>query len=147
MAMQLPDPDDDRDESIFAEINITPLTDIILVLLIIFMVTSSAMVEAAREGRFEVELPRAGQGQTGAGEERTLVVTILRDGRVAVGADTIAATDLATVLKERVKTDPQVLIVIDADGEVKHQRVVEVLDRVRAAGFANVGIGVAPDVQ
>src|SRR6266542_4071941 len=67
---------------IFADINITPLTDIFLVLLIIFMVTTTAIAEAGKEeGGFKVNLPKGGKGDVG-GVARDLTVAILADGRV-----------------------------------------------------------------
>ena len=70
---------------IFADINITPLTDIFLVLLIIFMVTTTAIAEAGREeGGFKVNLPKGGKGETSA-VARDVTVAVLADGRAVVG--------------------------------------------------------------
>ncbi|MEK7704628.1 MAG: biopolymer transporter ExbD, partial [Myxococcota bacterium] len=65
--------------SVFAEINITPLTDVVFVLLIIFMVGSGAMIEAARHGELDVSLPRAGASSTPAQAPAEIVVALLRD--------------------------------------------------------------------
>src|SRR5690242_8255805 len=70
---------------IFANINITPLTDIFLVLLIIFMVTTTAIAQSgADEGGFKVNLPKGAKSDAGA-VARDLTVAVLADGRVVVG--------------------------------------------------------------
>src|SRR5512146_130464 len=70
---------------IFADINITPLTDIFLVLLIIFMVTTTAIAEAGQDrGGFKVNLPKGNAGDAGQ-IPRDLVVAVLADGRAVVG--------------------------------------------------------------
>src|SRR5512145_2094591 len=87
--MSMSGPEDEGEDGegggIFADINITPLTDIFLVLLIIFMVTTTAIAEAGQDrGGFKVNLPKGGKGE--AGEiPRDLVVAILADGRAVVG--------------------------------------------------------------
>ena len=148
MAIRGPLPTDDLDEgggdSMFAEINITPLTDVMLVLLIIFMVSSSAMVDAAREGQLEVDLPTAGVGVTSTPIPEALVVSILKDGRVAVAGEVTADDQLFDVLKLRREKNPKLALVIDADGDLAHRKVVRVIDVARQAGFTDVGIGVMP---
>ena len=148
MAIRGPLPADESEEasndSLFAEINITPLTDVMLVLLIIFMVSSSAMVDAAHEGQLEVDLPTAGTGVTSTPIPEALVVSILRDGRVAVAGEITADDVLLDVLKERVTKNPKLSLVIDADGDLAHRKVVHVIDVARQAGFTDVGIGVMP---
>src|SRR5512146_2263848 len=70
---------------IFSDINITPLTDIFLVLLIIFMVTTTAIAEAGQDkGGFKVNLPRGSKGDAGQ-VARDLGIAVLADGRVVVG--------------------------------------------------------------
>ena len=136
---------DDAGDGLFAEINITPFTDVILVLLIIFMVSSSAMVDAAREGRLDVSLPQAGSAAAAAANLPTLVVGVAADGRVFVDGNVLAEEDLASLLKATHKRAPNTVVIIDADGHLEHRSVVAVIDRVRGAGFASVGIGTEAD--
>ena len=81
------------DGAIFADINITPLTDIFLVLLIIFMVTTTAITEAgADKGGFKVTLPKGGKGDAVAA--RDLSIAILADGRVVMGGKVVEEPEL-----------------------------------------------------
>lgn len=133
--------DDAPEGAIFSEINITPFTDVILVLLIIFMVSSSAMVDAAREGHLDVSLPQAGNAAKTQGDAPTLVVGMGQDGRLFVHGQTLDEPALLDLLQQTYKTAPNTVVIVDADGALTHRRVVGVIDRVRAAGFATVGIG------
>ena len=144
MPFQAPKQNDDaadEDAGIFAEINITPLTDVILVLLIIFMVSSSAMVDAMREGRLDVALPKAGSAATPTNEAKTLVVGVAPDGRLFVHGKFVNEEELTQVLEETHKADADTVVIVDADGHLEHHNVVTVIDKVRAAGFTTVGIG------
>lgn len=132
---------DEDDVGIFAEINITPLTDVILVLLIIFMVSSSAMVDAMREGKLDVTLPHAGHANQAATEATTLVVGVAADGRLFVHGQFVSDDELKKVLADTHKADPNTVIIVDADGHLEHRNVVAVIDEVRSAGFSTVGIG------
>jgi len=134
-------PDAAEDEGIFADINITPFTDVILVLLIIFMVSSSAMVDAARQGRLEVSLPQAGHATQGPTPTEPLVIGMAHDGRLFVRGHFVGPEELGELLAQTHAQQPQTVVIVDADGTLPHRRVVEIIDRVRAAGFEVVGIG------
>ncbi len=135
--------EDDGDQAggLFAEINITPFTDVILVLLIIFMVTSSAMVDAARDGKLDVTLPSASTAATQESPAKSLVLGITKDGRLYLEGKAIAEDELSSVLASTKAKDPQTLVIVQADGELHHKRVVEIIDLLRETGFSNVGIG------
>lgn len=132
-------------EALFAEINITPFTDVILVLLIIFMVSSSALVDAAQQGHLDVTLPQAGHARTAGEETPTLVIGLTQDGRIVAHDSVISSDALETLLTQTHLKAPDTAVIVDADGGLPHQRVVKVIDAVRAAGFATVGIGAATD--
>ena len=133
---------DEGDEGggIFAEINITPLTDIFLVLLIIFMVTTTAIAEAGQDrGGFKVNLPKGGKGE--AGEiPRDLVVAILADGRAVVGGKVQDDAELTHTFEASAKLNGDTVLVVQADEGVQHGRVVAVMEAARAAGLTRLAI-------
>jgi biopolymer transport protein ExbD len=129
---------------IFADINITPLTDIFLVLLIIFMVTTTAIAEqAADKGGFKVSLPKTGQGDATA--PRDLSVAILADGRVVVGGKVVEEAELHALLAEAQKKSADTLVLVQADEGVAHGKVVAVMDQARRAGLTRLAIATHAD--
>jgi biopolymer transport protein ExbD len=137
--------DDDEGAALFAEINITPLTDVILVLLVIFMVASSAMVDSMREGMIDVTLPTASTAAKDKVEAEALIVGITADGRVFVRGQAVDDTALLEALEAERKKAPNTMIVVQADGALQHRKVVEVIDKLRKAGYSNVGIAAESD--
>ncbi len=125
---------------IFADINITPLTDIFLVLLIIFMVTTTAIAEAGKEeGGFKVNLPKGGKGEVG-GVARDLTVAILADGRVVVGGKVLDAPALRAAFADASGRSADTLVLFQADAGVPHGRVVQVMEQAREAGLTRLAI-------
>jgi biopolymer transport protein ExbD len=146
MAMgRVPGSDDDTggDDAVFADINITPLTDIFLVLLIIFMVTSSVIVNsgAAPKSGLKVNLPQGGAGDVAA-QATDLSVAILSDGRVALGGDVVSTEELKAAFEQAKAANPDTLVIVQADEGVAHGRVVEVMELARGAGLGQLAIGV-----
>ncbi len=133
--------EDGAESSLFAEINITPLTDVILVLLIIFMVSSSAMVDAIREGKLDVTLPSASTAASETMDQATVVVGITNDGRIFLQDEIVDTEQLIAALKEKKKKKPDTMVVLQADGALPHKHVIEVIDVLRKSGFNNVGLG------
>jgi biopolymer transport protein ExbD len=125
---------------IFADINITPLTDIFLVLLIIFMVTTTAIAESGKdEGGFKVNLPKGGKGDV-AGVSRDLTVAILADGRVVVGGKVLDPAALKAAFAEAKAQAGEPLVLFQADEGVPHGRVVQVMEAAREAGLTRLAI-------
>jgi biopolymer transport protein ExbD len=149
MAMSGPSGGDDQDleggGGIFAEINITPLTDIFLVLLIIFMVTTTAIAEqGGQNGGLKVNLPRA--GKTASTEEmHDLAVAVLEDGRTVVGGKVVDEEALAQLLDKAHGENPETLVLVQADEEVAHGKVVAVMDLARRHGLARLAIATRDD--
>ncbi len=130
---------------IFAEINITPLTDIFLVLLIIFMVTSTAIVEqGGQNGGLKVNLPRA--GKTASGDQmHDIAVAVLEDGRTVVGGKVVDEEALAQLLDKAHGENPETLVLVQADQGVAHGKVVAVMDLARRHGLARLAIATRDD--
>jgi biopolymer transport protein ExbD len=125
---------------IFSDINITPLTDIFLVLLIIFMVTTTAIHEAGKEeGGFKVNLPKGGKGEAG-GIPRDVTVAILADGRVVVGGKVLDPDALRAAFAEAHGRSAETLVLFQADEGVPHGRVVQVMEQAREAGLSRLAI-------
>jgi len=136
--------DEDSEDAVFAEINITPLTDIFLVLLIIFMVTSSVIVNqgagAAKAG-LKVNLPK-GSAADVMTASTDLSVAVLSDGRVVLAGNVVTTDELKKALDDARTKNPNTLVVIQADEGVPHGRVVEVMELAKGAGLAQLAIGV-----
>ena len=132
---------------IFSDINITPLTDIFLVLLNIFMVTTTAIAESGKdEGGFKVNLPKGGKGDV-AGVSRDLTVAILADGRVVVGGKVLDPTALKAAFAEAKAQAGEPLVLFQADEGVPHGRVVQVMEQAREAGLTRLAIATRSERQ
>ena len=123
----------DGDDAIVAEINITPLTDIFLVLLIIFMITSSAMIESGPK----VNLPQAGVTSS---ETKGVVVTVDPQQNVYVDGRAVDRESLVEGLREAVAASDVKRVVLQGDRDVLLGEVVNTLDLARSAGAEEVAI-------
>ena len=144
MAASGPGGGDDLDPEggagIFADINITPLTDIFLVLLIIFMVTTTAIAESGTQNAgLKVNLPKGGAAAAGA-VAHDLAVAILEDGRTVVRGEVVDEARLTALLVEAHGRSPDTLVLIQADQGVPHGRVVAVMDLARRQGLERLAI-------
>jgi biopolymer transport protein ExbD len=147
MAIQGPDEEGGTGtgSGIFADINITPLTDIFLVLLIIFMVTTTAIAEAGgQNGGIKVQLPKGGQANA-VKEVHDLAIAVLSDGRVVVGGKVVDEAALREVLAKAHAENPDTLVLVQADEGVIHGRVVAVMDLARRQGLPRLAIATRAD--
>lgn len=124
---------------IIAGINVTPLVDVTLVLLIIFIVTAKIVVAPA----VPLDLPRASQGQD---VQVIFSVLLPSDGSLLVDGTPVASRD---VLEGRARAalgeNTDLRAVIQADGAVPHREVVSVLDTLKRAGVTRIAFGALPD--
>ena len=127
-----------RRRGIVSEINVTPLVDIMLVLLIIFMLTAHLIAKQA----IEVELPRASQSTTLP--PSTVTVTLARDGALYLNAVQVTADQLRSQVKDAVAKDPKTQAIIVGDKAVSHGRVVWVLDTIKSLGISSFAIQIDP---
>ncbi len=138
--------DDDlglEDSGGFNDINITPLTDIFLVLLIIFMVTSSVIVNSSNGAKagLKVNLPQGGSADV-ATQASDLSIAILEDGRLVLGGDVVSADELKKALADAKTQNPDTMVIVQADQGVPHGKVVEVMEMAKGAGLGQLAIGV-----
>jgi biopolymer transport protein ExbD len=133
--------DEEFAPTIFSEINITPLTDIFLVLLIIFMVGSSIVVEQAQGGGtgVRVDLPKGAAKELHAAP-RDFPIAILKDGTAVIEGRSIDIPSLTERLRALVKDAPDAQVIIQADTGVTHGRVVEVMEAAKSVGVERLAI-------
>ena len=126
------------DDELITGINVTPLVDVVLVLLVIMMVTASYVVSRS----IPVELPR---GATAESVPTTLSVSIAQDGALFVDG---AATDrqaLRLRIRQAFAEDAETRAVIAADGRARHAQVVQVIDLLRQEHVTKFAINVEPE--
>jgi biopolymer transport protein TolR len=117
-----------------ADINVTPLVDVMLVLLIVFMITAPMLAAGMR-----VDLPRATAAQP-LGSKDPMIVTIAKDGTIYVGADEISPDQLVTSVRAKVGADLNRAIYVRGDRDVPYGRVVAVMDQLAANGMAKISL-------
>ncbi|MCX7977386.1 MAG: biopolymer transporter ExbD [Bdellovibrionaceae bacterium] len=131
MAGKLPEADD-----VISDINVVPLVDIILVVLIIFMVTAPMFIKPT----INVNLPKAASGDQTAPSKLNIGIT--PDGRYNLNGKFVDAEQIAAVAREEVGKNPDVQAIISADKDVPHGTVVGVLDIVKGAGVRKFAISI-----
>lgn len=121
----------DDSEGVLASINIIPFVDIVLVLLVIFMLTSATIVRAS----LKVELPRAASG--GSRVETTLNLVATKDGALSLNGAAVSSLDAAgRLVRAEADKNPKLQAVIAADKAVPYGRVVELIDLVKQNGVS-----------
>jgi biopolymer transport protein ExbD len=127
-----------QDDDIITGINVTPLVDVTLVLLVILMVTASYVVSRS----IPLELPRGATGET---TPTTLTVSIDQNGQTFLDADPIEEAALQLKVRSARQADPETRAVIAADGRVNHAKVVRVIDLLRREDVTKFAFNVDPD--
>lgn len=127
-----------RSKAVLSEINITPLVDVMLVLLIMFMVTTPLMQQG-----IEVNVPKTASSGVEMTEEPFLLV-IFKDRRMEAGKARIAMDDLRSKIQAIFKTRKNKQIYIQADKQVDYGVVAEAMAEIRAAGITNIGLITLP---
>ena len=128
-----------RRGGLIADINVTPLVDIMLVLLIIFMLTANLIAKQA----IEVDLPKASAATTP--EPTTLGITLTKDGELFLNGKPVSANGLRSAVATAIKKDSKAQAIIAADRMTSHGRVVWVIDLVKQAGIASFAINIDPN--
>ena len=118
-----------------AEINITPFTDVVLVLLVIFMIATPFIYQSS----MKVQLPQATKS---AETSRDVIITINAEGEVFLEDARIDLDALKDKLKAMVQNSPDVSVIINGDKNVKYDYVIQVMDVLTQAGVENPGLGV-----
>ena len=127
----------DDEEDAITGINVTPLVDITLVLLIIFMVTTSYIVKAA----IEVDLPKAATGHDT--QPTSVSVTMTRQGDLYLNERPTSEETLTAHIRTELKRDPNLQALISADTELPYGRVVWLIDLIKQLGVRRYALNVA----
>ena len=125
-----------EDDDLISGINVTPLVDIVLVLLIIFMVTATDIVKA----QIGVDLPRAASGQ--AEVKETLTFRVKPDGTYMLDAQVMTLEEIASKARASVTSDPDVRAVVAADKDVPYGRVIDLIDTIKVNGIEKFALNI-----
>jgi biopolymer transport protein ExbD len=153
------DVDEEGGDSIFAEINITPLTDVFLVMVIIFMVSALAVQverqneqkevkkkqdqeEVEKRSGIKINLP-SGQAQELDPAKASLVLEIPISGDIVIGGKAMPDATVDNVFRAAFQRDKNTQVVLKADKGVAHGRVVNLMERAKQAGLTRLAIGTA----
>jgi biopolymer transport protein ExbD len=122
------------DSEPYDEINITPMVDLTLVLLIIFIIMTTAAIQG-----ITVDLPKA-SSQASLAESKTKAITITADGTIYLDTYPVTMSELEARLGGYYAADPRLPVVIRGDSLVQYQKVMDVLDLVGRIGISQVGL-------
>lgn len=128
----------DDDNGLIAGINVTPLVDVTLVLLIIFMVTAKIIVSQG----MPMDLPKAASGES---LQTVFSVELTQDGKTRVDSQAVPSDEaISQLAKDAHAKSKDLRAVIRADRKVEHGRVIHVLDLLKRAGVAKIAFAVSP---
>lgn len=131
----------DDDDGI-TDINVTPLVDVMLVLLIIFMVTANYITNQS----IGLQLPKAATGEADA-TKGNLALSLDKDSKLFLDGKALTYEELATIIADRKKAKPDVQALISADVKTPHGDVVKLIDVVRKNGIIDFAINVEVEAQ
>ncbi len=131
---------DSRPRQFLSEINVIPLVDVVLVLLVIFMVTAPMLHRG-----LDINLPTSTANNIKADER--LIVTIQKDHSLSLGNDPISLIDLRGKLLEAKASNPLVSVYLRADQAVPYGTVVQIMDEVKGAKIERLGMVTGPKIE
>jgi len=127
-----------NNRAVMAEINVTPLVDVMLVLLVIFMVTAPMMQQGV-----QVNLPKADTKAMAPAEE-SVVVSVDQSGKIFINSEEVAAADLRTRLSSMFATRAKKEVFLKADAGVPYGEVVRTMADIKGAGIERLGMVTEP---
>jgi len=120
-------------------VDLTPMIDVVFLMLIFFMVSTSFTANNS----IKLDLPQS-KAQAANKEEKQVVISIKADGQLYVQDERVKDADLRRRILNISKGDPNMRVVIRADADAKHKRLVYALDTIRELGMGKVGIATVP---
>jgi len=127
----------DEGKKVNSNINVTPMVDVMLVLLIIFMVITPMLQHGVTVDMAKTNNPREMQD---ADKEDAVMVGITRDGKVYLGSDQVAPDDLGPKIRDKLDKKTDKTVFIKADARAKYGIVVDAVDNIRTAGVDQLGL-------
>ena len=124
-------------KKVTSNINVTPMVDVMLVLLIIFMVITPMLQQKVQVDMAKVDNPTA---MPDADKEDAIVVAVTRDGAVFLGQNKIGVSELGPQVRDKLADKPGKTIYIRADARAQFRAVEDAIDAVRTAGVDDVGL-------
>jgi len=124
-------------KKVSSNINVTPMVDVMLVLLIIFMVITPMLQNKVQVDMAKVDNPTS---MPDADKEDAIVVAITRDGRVFLGQNPVAVPELGGLVRDKLADRPGKTIYVRADARAQFRAVEDAIDAVRTAGVDDVGL-------
>ena len=120
-----------------SNINVTPMVDVMLVLLIIFMVITPML-----NNKVNVDLPKAADAvvMENANKEDSVIVAVTRDGKIFLGADQIQPDDMGAKIADKLQNKNDKTVYLRADNRSAYGRVMDAIDGIRAAGVSQLGM-------
>jgi len=130
-----------RESATISQINVTPLVDVMLVLLVIFMVTAPIIQQGV-----QVNLPQA-KSSAIPGTEEHLVVTVAKNGKVYLNDNAMSLPELGAKLRALQKLDSNKQVYLRADQEVRYGTVMKTIAEIKQAGIERLGMVTQPPSQ
>ncbi|HEX7853763.1 MAG TPA: biopolymer transporter ExbD [Sphingobium sp.] len=129
MAIQIGD-----DDKPYNEINVTPMIDVMMVLLIIFILLTTAAVQGIK-----VDLPSASSAKT-MNEPKSRVIAVSDDGTVSIDAVPVSMSELENELRTSIASTPDLAVILRGDRAVQYDKVMQVLDLCSRVGVPSLGM-------
>ena len=123
-----------QDDKPYDDINITPMLDLAYVLLIIFIIMTTAAVQGVK-----IDLPKASATQS-LGQPKTKVIGIAEDGTISLDAVPMSMAELETQLRNAVANDSKLPVILKGDRTTQYQKVMTVLDLCSRIGVSSIGL-------
>jgi biopolymer transport protein ExbD len=123
-----------EDKDVYDDINITPMLDLAYVLMVIFIIMTTASVQG-----ITVNLPKASQAPALA-KPQTKAITITADGTIFLDTYPVTLPELESLLRQYKAANPQLPVIIKADASIQYQRVVDVLDLIGRLEITQLGL-------
>ena len=127
----------DEGKKVNSNINVTPMVDVMLVLLIIFMVITPML-----NNKVNVDLPTATAAvvMENANKEDAVMVAVTRDGKIFLGGDQITVDAMGATISSKLEKNPEKKVYLRADNRAIYGKVMDAIDGIRAAGVSDLGL-------